>query len=103
MKAFIPPYEVGRIAQHVRKVEGKKKERTRGESSLLNMPILKSSKSYRLKQYATEFKGLSVASSLHCQTCGQSYCIKAGQRSQLTDHLSGNKYTTATPHTKKKK
>lgn len=59
------------------------------------MPKIKVNVSHRLRQYVQEFKDTFSTDGkiLYCQPCGKS--IKADQRSQVTQHLSGNKHIIA--------
>ena len=59
------------------------------------MPKSKTSTSCRLQQYVLEFKDTFTSDGkiLYCQPCGKA--IKVEQRSQVTQHLSGNKHKVA--------
>lgn len=63
--------------------------------SAIIMPKSKTSTSCRLQQYVLEFKDTFTSDGkiLYCQPCGKA--IKVEQRSQVTQHLSGNKHKVA--------
>jgi hypothetical protein len=66
------------------------------------MGKLKSTKSFRLRQYVSDFKDVFTSDGkvLFCKACGKS--IVAQQRSQITQHSSGTKYIAATDRLKLK-